>query len=320
MEKKDEPHIHSLEPVNLRKLWQHEAHDFTPWLAQNIDRLGKVLNLNLEVVKPEKWLQEAGYVDIYAKQAETNVRVVIENQLEGSDNSHCIRLLGYAAKSEASILVWVAQNFDRYHLNILEWLNEADTIDVYAVKVRAYRIGEVLAADFETVVEPPQSRGTATLTTEKSANTLYAEFYRPLVAKLAQEGIQSVGKGGWRGRYRSFETGVTGAKYATRAQDKMIQVFLSLTEEMFRVLKEHRKEINRKLQENLSWTEENNWFRIILESNDQFSLAATEKEWEGTRGWMANSMISLRDALHPYLAELKKQEEGDAADEIVNVD
>ena len=61
--------------------------------------------------------------------------VVIENQLEQSDDSHCLRLLGYAATAEAYILVWVAQHFTTYHRSILNWVNEADTIDVYAVTV-----------------------------------------------------------------------------------------------------------------------------------------------------------------------------------------
>ncbi len=52
----------------------------------------------------------------------------------------------------------MARSFSNYDRSILEWLNEADTIDVYGVIVRAYRVGDALAADFQTVVEPPQSR------------------------------------------------------------------------------------------------------------------------------------------------------------------
>ncbi len=29
-----------LEAVDLREVWKHEASDFTPWLADNIDELG----------------------------------------------------------------------------------------------------------------------------------------------------------------------------------------------------------------------------------------------------------------------------------------
>ena len=153
------PEIQPLKAVSLREAWPDEARDFTPWLADNIDLLGAKLDLKLEEVEAEVTLPGAGRVDICAKQAGTDAKVVIENQLGESDDSHCLRLLGYAANAEANILVWVARAFTSYHKSILEWLNDADTIHVYAVTVQAYRVGGALAADFQTVVEPQVANG-----------------------------------------------------------------------------------------------------------------------------------------------------------------
>ena len=86
--------------------------------------------MELELVQTEVTVPQAGRVDIIARQTPTGAKVVIENQLERSDDSHCLRLLGYAASAEAYILVWVAQHFTDYHRSILNWVNEADTIDV----------------------------------------------------------------------------------------------------------------------------------------------------------------------------------------------
>ena len=96
-----------------------------------------------------------GRVDIIARQAGTGAIVVIENQLEVSDDSHLLRLLGYAANADANILVWIASDFTGYHRSILSWLNDSDTIDVYAVTVNAYHVGDALAAYFRTVVDRP---------------------------------------------------------------------------------------------------------------------------------------------------------------------
>ena len=41
--------ISRIERVELREVWPHEAGDFTPWLASNIDALGEALGLELEV-------------------------------------------------------------------------------------------------------------------------------------------------------------------------------------------------------------------------------------------------------------------------------
>ena len=152
-------------------------------------------------------MPEAGRVDIIAEQVSTEAKVVIENQLGESDDSHCLRLLGYAANAEANILVWVAQDFTDYHRSILSWLNESDNIAVYAVAVRAYRVADAIAADFQLVVEPPQSQpGTTSTSTRMTANTYYADFYRPVVAQLRRSGLLPVSRGGWRGRWRSFQT------------------------------------------------------------------------------------------------------------------
>ena len=316
------PGVRLLEPVNLWEAWPHEAHDFTPWLAEHIDRLGGKLNLKLERVQTEVTLGEAGRVDICARQAESGAIVVIENQFGESDDSHCLRLLGYAANAEANILVWVASGFTSYHRSILEWLNEADTIDVYAVMVRAYRVGEVLAADFQTVVEPPQSRPAASRPARKTNSTLYAEFYRPLVARLAQRGVQPVGMGGWRGRWRSFQTGHAGAVYGTGFEDGKAEVFLFLSgaelQNWFRALRRRRKEIDEKVEGTVLWQERKTDSFILLKRDEAFSLTAPEEELETTREWMADNLLQLRDVLQPYLDQLIRAEHS-LPDEVDNV-
>ena len=318
MPKNEMPEIQSLEPVkSLWEVWPNEAHDFTPWLIEHIHRLEATLNFNLKEVEREKTLSGAGRVDIYGLQVGSDAIVVIENQLGMSDDSHCLRLMGYASKSEASILVWVAREFTSYHQGILRWLNEADNIDVYAVAVRAYRVGEAMVADFQTVVEPNQSRGVATPSTGKTKSTLCAEFYRPLVERLRRVGIYTVGKGGWRGRYRSFQSGLDGAVYGTRVEDGMAQVFLCIGwgryQERFNALQQHRKEIDSEIEGTVYWMNEGEYswegfWHLVLENRGSFSLTATEEELETIRQWVADNIVSLRDVLQPYLDQLRQNE------------
>ena len=301
------PEIQPLEPVNLRKAWPNEASDFTPWLAKHIGLLGK--ELHLELARTEVTLPgDAGRVDILAQQVGTGAKVVIENQLEQSDDSHCLRLLGYAAGAEAGILIWVARDFTPYHRSILEWLNAADTIHVYAVEVRAYRVGGVLAAEFRAVVEPVATAAGAPLPA-KNSNTLYAEFYRPLVARLRQAGLQP---GGWRGKWRQFHTGHPGAFYGLGLVDGKAQVFLSfkgpVRQERYRALLQHREEIDGKVEGAISWQEEGpgSWGEslVLLERAEAVSLTSAEAELEAARRWMADNLLSLRAALQPRLDHL----------------
>lgn len=310
------PEIQSLERVSLREAWPNEAQDFTPWLAKNIDRLGAALDLRLERVQKEVTLPRAGRVDIRAQQAETDATVVIENQLGESDDSHCLRLLGYAANAEANILVWVARAFTSYHKSILEWLNDADTIHVYAVTVRAYRIGDALAADFQTVVEP-QSQSGPSRPAKKNSNTLYAEFYRPLVARLRQNGVQPVGRGGWRGRWRSFQSGHSGAVYALGLSGGKAKVFLSLRgaghEQRFQRLIQHREQVDGKVK-GAVWHEEGQggWkSTVLLEGDGPLDLTGPEKDLDTVRQWMAAKLLSLRNAVAPHLDEVMRDEDAD---------
>ena len=303
--------IQALNRVSLREAWPDEARHFTPWLADNIDLLGAKLDLRLEQVQAEVTLPGAGRVDICAQQAGTDAKVVIENQLEESDDSHCLRLLGYAANAEANILVWVARAFTDYHKSILEWLNDADTIHVYAVTVRAYRVGKSLAADFRTVVEPPQSQPGPSRPTKKNSNTLYAEFYRPLVARLRQRGVQPVGRGGWRGRWRSFQTGHAGATYGTGLDNGKPTVFLSLHgtghHTRYRALLRHREEIAGQVAGTILWQEGNEgaWESLVtLEREEPVNLPAPEEELDTARQWMADNLVPLRDAVQPHLDQV----------------
>ena len=42
-----------IKKVPLRDIWPHEALDFTPWLARNINVLGDAIGLELELIQEE---------------------------------------------------------------------------------------------------------------------------------------------------------------------------------------------------------------------------------------------------------------------------
>ena len=299
------PEIHALEPVDLRDAWPNEAQDFTPWLVEHLELLGAELELDLKFVDKEVTLPGAGRVDILAQQTRTGATVVIENQLESSDDSHLLRLLGYAADRDASILVWVARDFTNYHRSILEWLNASDTINVYAVTVKAHQVGDAFAASFRTVLEPPQAQPGTSSAPRENTNSRYAEFYRPVVAKLRRSGLQPVGKGGWRGRYRSFQTGYAGAIYVARLEQSKAEVYLYLDgpdqDTIYHDLNEYQDEINAYLNGSTLWGQEGDVSWITLEA--EAMAAGSEEDLEKVRQWMSDSLLQLQAAVQPYLEQ-----------------
>ena len=296
--------INALEPVSLRQVWPDEARDFTPWLKDHLQMLGSKLNLALEVVATEVTLPGAGRVDIMAEQVSTKARVVIENQLEVSDDSHCLRLLGYAANADANILVWVAQDFTDYHRGILSWLNESDNIAVYAVAVRAYRVADSIAADFQLVVEPPQSQPGASSTSPKiTMNSYYADFYRPVVAQLRRSGLLPVSRGGWRGRWRSFETGYPHVVYAAGlSEDKawaFLEVYGANNQHIYHALTQHRDEIDAGLNGESEWVhgEDQSWVGLLTPA----VLSDPMINLDAVGDWIAENLLRLQSVAQPYL-------------------
>ena len=302
--------IHSLQPVSLRAAWPDEARDFTPWLANHLDRLGAALGMELELVNKEATVPHAGRVDIIARQAQTEAKVVIENQLEESDDSHCLRLLGYAASAEAYILVWVAQQFTTYHRRILEWVNEADTIDVYAVTVQAYRVGDALAATFRTVVEPSQPQPGPSPPVRETWSTRYANFYRPLVARLRRSGVHPVGKGGYRGRWRSFQSGYSDVIYSTALDKGRVRVRLVLKgtdhQRSYGALIRHKAEIDTRLDQTTTWHrgDRSSWLSLESEDLEAVEQWGPEEELETVRERMEKNLLQLRDAVQPYVDQV----------------
>lgn len=142
-----------MEPVPVRRVWPHEEQVFTPWLAEHFDMLNDALDLNMEVIAQEEVIPGAGRADILARNGDTVA--IIENQLDGSDDDHLVRMLHYAANRRAKLVVWVAHGFTDKHREIVGWLNDADGIDIYCVEVSAWRIGDSVAPMFRRVVRCP---------------------------------------------------------------------------------------------------------------------------------------------------------------------
>ena len=132
-----------LKSVNLREAWPHEAHDFTPWLADNLGRLSDVIGIPLESEGTEVAVNQFA-ADILARNPADGSRVLIENQLAHTDHTHLGQILTYLAGLEAQTVIWVAQGFDEAHLSAIRWLNEhtVDPFAFFAVRVRVVRIGD----------------------------------------------------------------------------------------------------------------------------------------------------------------------------------
>jgi hypothetical protein len=145
-----------LQPVDLRKAWPHEAKDFTPWLAENLDVLSEVTELRLRLEDTEVDV-EGFSADLMARDSFDDSLVLIENQLEGSDHTHLGQIMTYLAGLDARAVIWIAREFHGAHLSAIRWLNShtPDTYAFFAVRVKVVRIANSPIAPVFEVLERP---------------------------------------------------------------------------------------------------------------------------------------------------------------------
>jgi hypothetical protein len=181
-----------LELIDPRSIWSHEALNFTPWLAQNADRLAEALGIELEVEATEYAV--GGYsLDIFGKDQTNDVVLIVENQLGESDHSHLGQLLTYAAGTTASTIVWITTRFRDEHRQALTWLNEHSDPDThfFGVELEVVRIGDSTPAPLFKVVALPndwqKSVRAATASPAGSKNELYRQFWTKLLVRIKSE-------------------------------------------------------------------------------------------------------------------------------------
>ncbi len=153
-----QPSLGKLEQVPLRSIWEDEAHDFTPWLADkdNIAILSDTICLDLEVEAQEK---EVGpfRADILCKDTTTGNWVLIENQLERTDHAHLGQLMTYAAGLQAVTIVWIAERFTDQHRAALDWLNQItnSSFNFFGLEIELWKIGDSPVAPKFNIVSKP---------------------------------------------------------------------------------------------------------------------------------------------------------------------
>ena len=179
-----------IKDVGVREVWPNEAHDFTPWLAQNLRLLGKELQLDLGPSGDTEVSVGRYSLDILAQEAGSEGRkVAIENQLGWTDHSHLGQLLTYAAGHEAKVAIWVATEFTEPHKEAIKWLNQQtpEEVEFYGVKIRAIQIDDSKPAPiFELVAVPSgwprQHQTVAKAPTEDRGR--YREFFQQLWTEM----------------------------------------------------------------------------------------------------------------------------------------
>lgn len=307
------PDFGTLKMVELRKLWPHEASNFTPWLADNIGALSEALGMDLELIEKEASVGDFS-LDLLAKDLGTGHKVVIENQLNSTDHDHLGKLLTYAAGLDARTVIWVAQAIRDEHRQTLQWLNERTSSETnfFGVSVEVFQIDESKPAyKFLPVVFPSEWKkgGRGGDVQVSSRGEAYRQFFQQLIDELREKHRFTSAKAGQPQNWYNFSSGVSGVPFAASfAQGSRVRVeaYIDLgdaemNKALFDKLHACRKEIEDAFGEPLEWERLEGRRASRIANYCRGSIQAPPEELEKIRQWMIDRLLRLKKVLVPFL-------------------
>ena len=310
----------TLQKVEIREIWEHEATEFTPWLAkqENIDMLGSAIGLDLIVEAEEK---DVGpfRADILCKDVATNNLVLIENQLERTDHKHLGQLLTYATGLNAVSIIWIAAEFNEEHRATLDWLNKitGQEYNFFGVQIELYKIGNSQIAPDFTVVSKPNNWSRIV-----SSNTSKMDYEDLGPTKIKQlhfwtrlcEDIKEKKDSPLRVRkprpqhWHNFAIGASQVNLAStfNTKEEMIaaEVYIINNKEIFKELEKNKESIEKEFGEELEWQllPDRAASRIkITKSNCDLE---NEDNWEEYVNWLIGKLEKLYYVFNKRLADL----------------
>lgn len=301
------PELGKIEQMEVRCIWENEAHDFTPWLARHLDLLGDALDMELDLVQREAAVGDFS-LDILARDLTRNGAIVaIENQLERTDHSHLGQILVYAAGHDARAVVWVTPEFRDEHRAAVDWLNHwtPEEINFFGVEVSAIRIGESLPAPVFSLKAFPNGWAKRAKQTATGVTSLDSEkriqFFQPVVDALRERGYAMPAQARpWSNPVPSSADKATYYPYLTaKGMSVYIEIRTDGRERVFDALHEEKASIEEELALPLTW--ERAKTKITLFGDGTVSMDDSPEKLAEVRNWMIESLPRLKNVLDPRL-------------------
>ena len=299
-----------LKRVQLREIWSHEANDFTPWLAENIEALGDALGLELELTDKEASVGDFS-LDLLAKDLNSSRTVIIENQFSQTDHDHLGKLLTYAAGHDASTVIWISETVRDEHRQALEWLNRKTGIDTqfFAVVVEGLQIDDSRPAlDFKPVVFPnewqkSQRQKASTNTSPKFEK--YREYFQGLIDELRETYNFTRARISPLQNSYEFTYGVPGIYYyAWFTGDSRVGAALRIKHEignLFGALKDQSAHIHVKFGRELEWDLAETTLRSTISVYRDGRIESSDSELEEIRQWHIKNLLRLKEVFTPEI-------------------
>lgn len=201
--------------------------------------------------------------DLVAVDETTDVKIIIENQLDSTDHDHLGKIITYASGLDANVIIWIVKEAREEHKSAIEWLNNnmAKEISFFLLEIKAYRIGDSLPAPMFKVVEKPNDfiksnksvkDGDLSKTQAERLN-FWTEFNRV----VTENGKPFNARKATTDHWYDVAIGTSDAHISITLVNKDgtigVELYVRDCKDLFDNLYEHKEEIENKLGFNMHW-------------------------------------------------------------------
>ncbi len=310
-------YLSTLERLQLRDVWPHEARDFTTWLAQeeNLLALSDVLGISIVNAQTEAPVGSFN-VDILAEDDE-NHSVIIENQLETTDHDHLGKLLTYAAGLDARTIVWIVDKAREEHTNAVGWLNDhtTDEANFFLIRIEVWKIDESRPAPRFNVVVQPNGWTKAARQSKNSVELSETKLQqRAFFVGLREHGIdRATNIKRWpeprAQQWYNIPIGNAGCHLATTVNSftntVTAQLYIPNSEDLFERLENGRSDIEQDLGFELDWQSlpERKASRIAIERDGDYR---DENRHDELFRWLTDKLDAMAQVFPDYISTAKQ--------------
>lgn len=298
------------EITDLRTVWAHEALNFTPWVAENVDLLGDAVGLDITVDETESSVGDFN-VDIYASETGTDRKIIIENQLEDTNHDHLGKIITYASGKGADVVIWVVKHAREEHKAAVEWLNNRtdENIGFFLCEIKLFQIGDSQIAPSFSVVERPNDwakeikKTTAANPTQQLRLEYWQEFVDYAFSNATFEKIFNKRKPS-TDHWMNLSIGSSACHIAiSRIQKRNeldVEIYIDEDKNLYKSLFEHKDEIESIMGMKLDWRElpERKASRIVIEKAVDLD---NRDKWAEQFEWAMDVSIKMKKAFKKYI-------------------
>jgi hypothetical protein len=298
------------EITDLRTVWAHEASNFTPWVAENVDLLADAVGLDITVDETESSVGDFN-VDIYASETGTDRKIIIENQLEDTDHDHLGKLITYASGKGADVVIWIVKHAREEHKAAVEWLNNHtdEKIGFFLCEIKLFQIGDSKIAPAFTVVERPNDwtkeikKTTAANPTQQQRLEYWQAFNDYAVQNEEFSKAFNTRKPSTDHWYSlslgSSACGISILRIQKR-NEIGVEFYISDDKELFKLVYSHKDEIESDMGMKLDWRElpEKKASRILIEKKVQLD---NRDDWNRQFDYIMDVCLKMKKAFKKYI-------------------